>query len=83
MGTQMQRKVAGALNAGLLKSRHGGVGRVFNLKISPLSLAITDSMFDRQNTARVQQEISLHAQGMHYEDYRVQLDNAIAQGALL
>lgn len=73
----------GALNAGLLKSRHGGVGRVFNLKISPLSLAITDSMFDRQNTARVQQEISLHAQGMHYEDYRVQLDNAIAQGALL
>ncbi|GAB3863268.1 hypothetical protein GCM10028801_30490 [Nocardioides maradonensis] len=71
----------GNLNAQLLKSRHGGMGKTFNLAFSPMSLAIVDRTFDATGTARVRSEVSLVSQGLHYEDYRKQLDAAVAQRA--
>ena len=62
----------GAFNAQLLKSRHGGVGRSFNLRFSPLSLAIVDAL-DRVNAARVEQEVNAHRQGVHYFEYEKQI----------
>ena len=66
-----QQAVTGAFNVGLPKSRHGGAGRVFNLRFSNLSLAIVDAL-DRKNVARVSQENNLYAQGVHYDDWREQ-----------
>ena len=34
----------GTFNAQLLKSRHGGKGRLFNLKLSMMSLVIVDKL---------------------------------------
>lgn len=59
----------GSFNLQLLKSRHGGKGRVFNLRLSNLSLAIVDSL-DRKAAMRVDQENGLYRQGIHYEDFR-------------
>lgn len=72
----------GNLNCGLLKSRHGGVGKTFNLRFSPLSLAIVDRTFDQVNATRVAQEVALSVRGMHYEDYRKQLDEQHGQRVL-
>jgi len=73
----------GAFSVQWLKSRHGGAGRVCNLKLSNLSLAIVDATFDSKNGIRVEQENSLYRQGVHYAEYRQRLDDAIAQGALV
>lgn len=73
----------GAFNAGLLKSRHGGKGRVFNLKMSLMSLVIVDAKFGGTASARVEQENALHRQGLHYDDYRKQQSVQNGQGALL
>lgn len=61
----------GAFSVQLLKSRHGGKGRVFNLRFSQMSLAICDAL-DRPASHRVQQENAAYARGMHYVDYRSQ-----------
>jgi hypothetical protein len=73
---------SGVFNLALLKSRHGGAGRQFNLKMSPLSLAIVD-VLDRKATARVDQENALARQGVHYEEYRKQIRDSVSQRALL
>jgi hypothetical protein len=72
----------GAFSAQWLKSRHGGKGRMANLKFSNLSLVITDGPLDRVNTMRVEQENALVRQGKHYLDYRREVDEAHAQGVL-
>lgn len=72
----------GNVNAQLLKSRHGGVGKTFQLRMSLMSLAITDRTFDQINSARVEQENAAYRRGMHYEDLRASQDAEIAQGAL-
>lgn len=72
----------GVFNAGLLKSRHGGKGRVFNLKMSLMSLVIVDAKFDPRASARVDQENMLYRQGVHYDDYRKQQNELIAQPTL-
>lgn len=72
----------GSLNIQLLKSRAGGADRVFNLKFSPLSLVIVDPMADRKAALRVEQEVAAAAKGLHYIDYRKQLDAESAQDAL-
>jgi replicative DNA helicase len=71
----------GNFNAQLLKSRHGGVGRVFNLRFSPMSLVIVDQL-DRKNAMRVSQEVSLANQGVHYDDYRQRLEAQSAQSPI-
>ena len=71
----------GNLNAQLLKSRHGGVGRVFNLRFSPMSLVIVDQL-DRVNAHRVSQEVNLANQGVHYDDYRRRSEAQTAQDSL-
>lgn len=71
----------GNFNAQLLKSRHGGVGRVFNLRFSPMSLVIVDQ-FDKVHTHQVAQEVSLANQGKHYDDYRKQIDVQVGQHTL-
>lgn len=73
---------SGNFNMQLLKSRHGGKGHQSMLRFSNMSLAITDSIFDRQASSRVEQENSLYRQGMHYDDLRSQQDEAIAQRML-
>lgn len=71
----------------LLKSRHGGVDKQFNLRLSMMSLAITDVVFDKRGSARVEQENQLYRQGVHYDDYRAMTpprrNDGIGQGALL
>ena len=59
-------------DGGLLEAR--GVGKTFQMKISNLSLAIVDTIFQRKDSMRVDQENSLYRQGLHYEDYLHQLD---------
>lgn len=73
----------GDMRAQLLKSRHGGAGRIFSLKFSMMSLAITDALLDRRGTTRVEQENSLVRQGLHYTEFRQQQDESLAQGVLL
>ena len=73
---------SGNFNMQILKSRHGGKGRVSQLRFSLMSLAITDAVYDKAASSRVDQENSLYRQGMHYDDYRQRMDDAIAQGAL-
>lgn len=63
--------VTGAFNVQLLKSRHGGKGRVFNLRFSNMSLVIVDAV-DRKNAIRVEQENAEARRGIHYEDWRTQ-----------
>jgi hypothetical protein len=72
----------GGFKVQLLKGRHGGVGRVFDLRLSLMSLAIVDVLFDRKAATRVDQENALARQGLHYDDYRAQAENAVAQGEL-
>jgi len=71
----------GAVNIGLLKSRRGGKGRVFNLRMSLMSLAMVD-LLDRKASIRVEQENTLYRQGVHYDDYRKQLDQHAGQDPL-
>lgn len=71
----------GGFKVQVLKSRHGGKGRVFDLRMSLMSLVIVDVVFDRKNAARVDQENSLHRQGVHYDDYRTQHEEAVSQRA--
>lgn len=73
----------GSFSAKWLKSRHGGVGKVNNLKLSNLSLAIVDSTFDPKHSMQVEQENSLYRQGIHYDDYLSQLNAEHAQAVLL
>jgi hypothetical protein len=65
----IEEDLTGAFNVGLLKSRHGGKGRVFNLRFSNLSLAICDAT-DRRAALRIEQENRLYRSGKHYLDYR-------------
>lgn len=65
----VEDEVNGAFNLQLLKSRHGGKGRVFNLRFSTLSLVIVDAL-DRVNAVRVEQENAEARRGTHYEEYR-------------
>lgn len=73
---------SGSFNMQILKSRHGGKGRVSNLRFSLMSLAIVDAQFDKGSSSRVDQENSLYRQGIHYDDYRQRLDDSIAQRSL-
>lgn len=66
----------------ILKSRHGGAGRLFQLRLSLMSLAIVDVLFDRKAAARVDQENALARQGIHYDDFRAQAEEAVAQREL-
>lgn len=75
--------LTGAFNLGVLKSRHGGVGRVANLKFSNMSLAMTDAVFDKPGSARIEQENSLYRQGVSYLDIRQAADDVLAQGVLV
>lgn len=72
----------GSFKVQILKSRHGGKGRVFDLRMSLMSLAIVDVLFDRKNAVRVDQENGLYRQGVHYDDYRKQVEDAHAQPTL-
>jgi len=72
----------GNFNVGLLKSRHGGKGRVFQLRISSMSLAIADAIFDKNACTRITQENNLFQQGLHYDKYRHQTEAQVAQGVL-
>lgn len=72
----------GGFKVQVLKSRHGGVGRVFDLRLSLMSLVIVDVLFDRKATIRVDQENSLARQGLHYDDFRLTAENELAQGEL-
>jgi len=72
----------GNFNVGLLKSRHGGKGRVFQLRMSNMSLAIADAVFDKTASTRISQENNLIQQGMHYDEYRREADARVAQGVL-
>ena len=73
----------GVYNLQLLKSRHGGKGRQFNMRFSNMSLAIVDHVFDPSAGHAVDMENSAYRQGIHYEDYRSLQDNQVAQGVLL
>lgn len=72
----------GVFSAQLLKSRHGGKGRLFNFRMSLMSLAIAD-VIDRKAVHRIEQENSLARAGTHYDDYRRDAHAQTAQGALL
>lgn len=72
----------GSFNVQFLKSRHGGVGRLANLRLSNLSLAIVDQAFDKPNLLRVENENRLARQGTHYDDYRVELNKEMSQDPL-
>lgn len=65
----VQEDLSGAFNVQLLKSRHGGKGRLFNLRFSSMSLAIVEAT-DRKNAIRVEQENAAYRRGVHYEDFR-------------
>jgi hypothetical protein len=73
---------SGNFKVEILKSRHGGVGRIVDLRLSNLSLAIVDVLFDRKAATRVDQENSLARQGIHYDDYRRRAEDEVAQRAL-
>lgn len=73
----------GVYNLQLLKSRHGGKGRTFNMRFSNMSLAIVDHTFNPQAGALVDQENSAYRQGIHYADYRAMQDEKVAQGVLV
>jgi hypothetical protein len=72
--------VTGAFNAQLLKSRHGGKGRLANLRFSNMSLVIVDAL-DRKAVARVDQENMAYRRGIHYDDWFAQR-TAPEQGTL-
>lgn len=69
----------GGFKVQILKSRHGGVGRVFDLRLSLMSLAIVDVLFDRPAVVRVDTENRLAREGLHYDDYRAQIEEQVAQ----
>ena len=71
----------GAFNAQLLKSRHGGKGRLFNFQMSLLSLAIVDRL-DRKQAMRCEQENALVRSGLHYDDHRAAVNASVAQPEL-
>jgi hypothetical protein len=72
----------GAFHLGLLKSRHGGKGRVFQLRMSLMSLVIADVLADKAAVTRIDQENRLVAQGIHYDDFRKSRNNEVAQRTL-
>lgn len=59
----------GAFRMQLLKSRHGGQGRVFSCRMSLMSLAIVEAN-DRRLATRVEQENAAYRSGMTYEKFR-------------
>lgn len=59
--------VTGNINCSLLKSRHGGKGRVFGLKMSAASLVIVDPL-NRRAVIKVEQENARINRGERYED---------------
>lgn len=69
----------GNFNIGLLKSRHGGKGRVFQMRMSLMSLVIVDAVFDKHSVTRVDQENRLIAQGVHYDEFRQRRNDEVAQ----
>lgn len=71
-------EVTGAFNSQLLKSRHGGNGRVFNFRFSNFSLTLVDNLNARAK-ARIDQENQQYRRGENYDDYRA----ATAQGVLV
>lgn len=73
----------GGFKAQILKSRHGNKGRVAALKLSLLSLAIVDVMFEKGMALKVEQENRLVAQGMNYDDFRKGVEGEMGQGKLL
>lgn len=80
----VEEDLSGAFNVSLLKSRHGGKGRVFNLRFSNLSLAICDAT-DRRAAHRIEMENRTYRGGTHYLDYRAAANQpqlfAAGQGA--
>lgn len=71
-GVAANGTVTGNLRLGVLKSRKGGKGRQFALRMSAASLAIVDES-DRKAVMRIEQENAMINQGMSYEDiYRQQ-----------
>ena len=71
----------GSFHLGLLKSRHGGQGRVFQLRLSLMSLAIADA-YDKPAITRIDQENRLVAQGVHYDDFRKARNAEVGQRTL-
>lgn len=64
--------VTGNLRLGILKSRKGGKGRQFALRMSAASLVIVDET-DRRAVMRIEQENAMINQGLSYEEiYRAQ-----------
>jgi DnaB-like helicase C terminal domain/Toprim-like/DNA primase catalytic core, N-terminal domain len=66
---KVEDTASGAFNVGILKSRHGGKGRVANLRFSHMSLVVVDAL-DRRNVMRVEQENMAYLRGVDYEEYR-------------
>jgi hypothetical protein len=62
--------MTGAFNVQLLKSRHGGKGRLFNLRFSNMSLVLVDVLADRKAAARVEIENTQVRRDVHYDDWR-------------
>lgn len=60
--------MSGAFQLQLLKSRHGGVGKVFGLKFSNMSLVVVDTV-DGKACHRVDQENMSARRGVTYEQH--------------
>ena len=73
--------MTGSFKTQLLKSRHGGAGRLFDLRLSNMSLALADTL-DYKATARIDQENALVRQGIHYDDFRRQQDLELSEQRL-
>jgi replicative DNA helicase len=72
----------GSYQIQLLKSRHGGSGKVFTHRASPLSLAIADTL-DKPNALRIEQEVAAYGRGMTYAEHEKALERMHAQEALV
>jgi replicative DNA helicase len=70
--------VTSSLNLNILKGRRGGKGRVINLGMSNLSLAIVDK-HDRKSMARIDMENAEYNRGTKYDDW-LRDQRAIADG---
>lgn len=58
----------GRIRLGLLKSRHGGAGRIFNLQYDPLTLAIVDA--DDPMARKASDHVYDHWRGLTYQKLR-------------
>ena len=61
--------LSGSLRGELGKSRHGYAGKVFQYRLSNMSLAIVEER-DTKNVHRVEQENEAFASGLRYNDFR-------------